>query len=96
MPNRAIKINANCVVFINSLKIYAAKIVAVSGWSNSPIDPSDAEILDMPYVIRNWPPNWHNRASNNKLVHSNFEEGIDKPDSKRANGSENKQQNKVV
>ena len=86
----------NCVVFISSLKINAAKIVAVRGCNKRPIEPSDAEILDMPYVIRNWPPNWHNRASNNKLVHSNFEEGIDKPDSKRANGSENKQQNKVV
>jgi hypothetical protein len=31
MPNRAIKINTNCEVFINSLKIYAAKTVAVSG-----------------------------------------------------------------
>ena len=96
MPNRAIKINTNWEVFINSLKIYAAKTVAVSGWSKSPIDPSDAEILDMPYVIKNWPPNWHNNASNNKLNHSNFDAGVDIPDSKKANGKENKQQHIVV
>jgi len=96
MPNRAININTNCEVLINSLKIYEAKIVAVNGWSKSPIDPLDAEILDIPYVIKNWPPNWHNKASNNKLVHSNFVEGMDKPDSIKANGKENKQQKKVV
>ena len=47
----------NCVVFISSLKINAAKIVAVRGCNKRPIGPSDADILDMPYVIRNWPPN---------------------------------------
>jgi hypothetical protein len=57
MPNRAIRININCEVFINSLKIYAAKTVAVSGCSKSPIEPSEADIFDMPCVIRNWPPN---------------------------------------
>ena len=86
----------NCVAFISSLKINAAKIVAVRGCNKRPIEPSEADIFDMPYVIRNCPPNWHIKASNNKLVHSNFDEGIDKPDSKKANGSENKQQNNVV
>ena len=74
----------------------AAKIVAVKGWRSNPIEPSDAEIFDIPYVIRNWPPNWHKNAKKIKLIHSKFEEGIDGPDSINAKGMEKIQQNKVV
>ena len=44
-------------MFNNSLKKYAASIVAVIGCINKPIAPIELEILPMPIVIRNCPPN---------------------------------------
>ena len=38
-------------MLINSAKIYAAQIVAVTGCNNNPIDPTEGEILAMLYVI---------------------------------------------
>ena len=49
--------NIICIKFKISLKIKAAKIVAVSGCINRPMDPLEAEMLPIPKVIKNWPPN---------------------------------------
>ena len=88
--------NTNCVIFKISEKITAASIVAVNGCISKPIEPSDAEILAMPIVIRNWPPNWHRKANSNKLIHSELDEGTLEPSSIKVGKIEKIQQNKVV
>ena len=45
------------VTFSHSEKKKAAKIVAVSGCINNPIEPFDDEIFPIANVIKNWPPN---------------------------------------
>ena len=41
----------------HSENMKAAKIVAVRGCISNPIEPLDGEILHIPNVIKNWPPN---------------------------------------
>ena len=74
----------------------AAKIVAVSGCINNPIEPFDGEIFPIPNVIRNWPPNWQTRASKNKLIHSKFDLGKLTPESSIIGIIEKRQQKRVV
>ena len=57
IPKKDIATNSNCVIFKNSEKTKEASIVAVNGCISKPIDPLDAEILAIPIVIRNCPPN---------------------------------------
>ena len=52
-PMNVTKINYICIKFKISLKIIAAKTVAVNGCINKPIEPSDEEIFPIPKVIRN-------------------------------------------
>jgi hypothetical protein len=54
---RVIKTNNICIKFRISEKIKAARIVAVKGCINNPIDPFDAETFPIPIVIKNCPPN---------------------------------------
>jgi hypothetical protein len=54
---RVINTNITCIKFKTSEKIKAAKIVAVRGCINRPMDPLEADIFPMPKVIRNCPPN---------------------------------------
>ena len=57
IPKKDIPTNSNCVIFKNSWKIKEASIVAVKGCISKPIDPLDAEMLAIPIVIKNCPPN---------------------------------------
>ena len=57
IPMRVINTNITCIKFKTSKKIKAAKIVAVRGCINRPMDPLEADIFPMPKVIRNCPPN---------------------------------------
>jgi len=57
IPMRVINTNITCIKFKTSEKIKAAKIVAVRGCINRPMDPLEADIFPMPKVIRNCPPN---------------------------------------
>ena len=82
-------------MFKNSVKIMAASAVAVIGCISNPIDPEDADILAIPCVIINCPPNWHKKAKANKFKNSFNDDGIKLLDSNIEVGIENKQQNKV-
>lgn len=57
IPISVINTNIICIIFKISEKMIAANKAAVNGCINKPIEPFDAEILPMPKVIRNWPPN---------------------------------------
>ena len=57
--------NSIWLVFNISENINDAKIVAVNGCINNPMEPLDADIFAIPYVIKNCPPNWHKKASKN-------------------------------
>ena len=83
-------------MFNNSLKKYAASMVAVTGCINKPIAPIELEIFPMPIVIKNWPPNWQKNANNKKFIQSYESSGIWMPDSIKPIGIEYKQQNNVV
>ena len=63
-------------MFKNSVKIMAASAVAVIGCMSNPIDPEDADILAIPCVIINCPPNWHKKAKANKFKNSFNDDGI--------------------
>ena len=95
-PMNVTKINNICIKFKISLKIIAAKTVAVNGCINKPIEPSDEEIFPIPYVIRNCPPNWHKKASKNIFVQSSLFIGMKGAFSKSIMGIENTQQKSVV
>ena len=73
-----------------------AKIVAVNGCINKPIDPLDADIFAIPYVIKNCPPNWHKKARSNKFFHSKFVVGNLLPDSRNIGIRAKILQNSVV
>ena len=96
IPRKVIPTNSNCVIFKNSEKIKEASIVAVKGCISKPIEPLDAEILAMPIVIKNCPPNWHKNAKSIKLPHSIVEVGIFTPPSITVGIIEKMQQKKVV
>ena len=94
--DRFIKQNTICIEFKISEKIIVARIVAVNGCINNPIEPLEADILPIPKVIKNWPPNWHKNAKSIRLAHSKCVWGKLKPDSKLMGIIENRQQNNVV
>ena len=80
----------------HSENIKAAKIVAVSGCINNPIEPFDGEIFPIAYVIKNWPPNWQIKANKNKFIHSKFDLGKLSPESSIMGIIEKRQQKRVV
>ena len=82
--------------FSSSVKIIAASKVAVMGCIKRPIDPLDADILPMAWVIKNCPPNWQRKANNNRLSHSKFDVGNISPPSTAIGIIEKIQQKKVV
>ena len=96
IPRKVIPTNSNCVIFKNSEKTIEASIVAVKGCISKPIEPLDAEILAMPIVIKNCPPNWHKNAKSIKLPHSIVEVGIFTPPPITVGIIEKIQQKKVV
>ena len=96
IPARVININTICIRFSISEKINAASRVAVNGCINKPIEPFDAEILPIPNVIKNWPPNWHKNAIKNMLIHSKLDIGIIDLELIIIGTKENKQQKNVV
>ena len=57
IPMRVMKTNNICIKLRISEKIKAARIVAVKGCINNPIDQFDAETFPIPIVIKNCPPN---------------------------------------
>ena len=96
IPTKAKITKPSCIKFRYSAKIRAPKIVATIGCIKSPIEPKDAVSLGMLYVIKNWPPTWHNMAIANKLYISNLLVGRKSLDSISAGINPNKHVNSVV
>ena len=96
IPNIVRTAKVICITFKISLNKKIARIDAVSGCINNPIEPTDAGIFPIPYVMKYCPPSWHNIANEKRLIHSIDEEGIKLPPCINIGIAENKQQNKVV
>ena len=96
IPMRATAAKVIWARLSHSENIKAAKIVSVRGCISNPIEPLDGEILPIPNVIKNWPPNWQTKASKNKLIHSKFDLGKLSPESSIIGIIEKRQQKKVV
>ena len=88
--------NSIWLVFNISENINEAKIVAVNGCINKPMEPLDADIFEIPYVLKNCPPNRHKKASKNKFFHSKLVVGNLLPDSRSIGIRAKILQNKVV
>ena len=96
IPNIVNRTKIICIKFRVSWNKNIARIVAVSGCISNPIEPLDAGIFPIPWVIKYCPPSWHNIARDNKFIHSNEVDGIKFPPWINIGTEEKIQQKSVV